>query len=110
MSRQLITSGSPFEPEIGFSRAVRSGNRIEVSGTAPVVNGQTAGVGDCYAQTKAVLGIIIKAVEDAGGKTSDIIRTRIFLTDMSLWKDAARAHGEIFGVSARRRALSAPAP
>ena len=97
MTRQLISSGSPFEGEIGFSRAVRSGNRIEVSGTAPVVNGQTAGVGDCYAQTKAALAIIIKAVEDAGGKTSDIIRTRIFLTDMSLWKDAAKAHGEIFG-------------
>ncbi|MGA9659944.1 MAG: Rid family hydrolase, partial [Asticcacaulis sp.] len=96
MPRQLISSGSPFEGEIGFSRAVRSGNRIEVSGTAPVVNGQTAGVGDCYAQTKAALGIIVKAVEDAGGKTSDIIRTRIFLTDISLWKDAARAHGEIF--------------
>ena len=61
MTRQLISSGSPFEPEIGFSRAVRSGNRVEVSGTAPVVNGQTAGVGDCYAQTKAALGIIVKA-------------------------------------------------
>ena len=95
--RQLVSSGSPFEAEIGFSRAVRVGSRIEVSGTAPIVDGKTAGVGDCYTQTKAVLGIILKAVTDAGGKPEHIIRTRIFLTDISLWKDAARAHGEVFG-------------
>lgn len=96
MPRQLISSGSPFEPEIGFSRAVRSGNRIEVSGTAPIRDGKVAGT-DAYEQTKAALEIIIKAVEEAGGKATDIIRTRIFLTDMSLWKDAAKAHGELFG-------------
>lgn len=95
--RQLISSGSPFEGEIGFSRAVRLGNRIEVSGTAPIRDGKTAGIGDAYLQTKAALAIIIGAVEQAGGQASDILRTRIFLTDMSLWKDAARAHGEIFG-------------
>ena len=98
MSRQLISSGSPFEGEIGFSRAVRSGNRIEVSGTAPIVDGKTVGIGDAYLQTKAVLDIIVKSVEAAGGQASDIIRTRIFLTDISLWKDAARAHGEVFSV------------
>ncbi|WKL56584.1 RidA family protein [Asticcacaulis sp. ZE23SCel15] len=95
--RQLVSSGSPFEGEIGFSRAVRSGNRIEVSGTAPIRDGKTAGIGDAYEQTKACLEIIVKAVEAAGGKPSDIIRTRIFLTDMSVWKQAAKAHGEIFG-------------
>lgn len=95
--RQLVSSGSPFEGEIGFSRAVRVGNRIEVSGTAPIRDGKTAGVGDCYEQTRAALEIIVKAVEEAGGKAEHIIRTRIFLTDISLWKDAARAHGEIFG-------------
>ncbi len=94
--RQLISSGSPFEGEIGFSRAVRHGDRIEVSGTAPIKDGKTAGT-DAYTQTKAALEIIVKAVEQAGGEAKDIIRTRIFLTDMSLWKDAARAHGEIFG-------------
>jgi enamine deaminase RidA (YjgF/YER057c/UK114 family) len=97
MMRTLISSGSPFEPEIGFSRAVRVGNRIEVSGTAPIRDGQTAGIDDCYEQTKACLEIIINAVEQAGGKASDIIRTRIFLTDISRWKEAARAHGEVFG-------------
>ncbi|WP_443747520.1 RidA family protein [Asticcacaulis solisilvae] len=94
--RQLISSGSPFEGEIGFSRAVRHGDRIEVSGTAPIKDGKVAG-SDAYTQTKAALEIIIKAVEDAGGTAASIIRTRIFLTDMSTWKDAARAHGELFG-------------
>ncbi len=94
--RQLISSGSPFEGEIGFSRAVRHGDRIEVSGTAPIRDGKVAG-SDAYTQTKAALDIIIAAVEQAGGKAENIIRTRIFLTDMSLWKEAARAHGEIFG-------------
>ncbi len=96
MPRQLISSGSPFEGEIGFSRAVRVGNRIEVSGTAPIKDGKTAGT-DMYTQTQAALEIVVKAVEAAGGKTSDIIRTRIFLTDLTLWKEAARAHGEVFG-------------
>ncbi|MEI9905272.1 MAG: RidA family protein [Asticcacaulis sp.] len=94
--RQLISSGSPFEAEIGFSRAVRTGSRIEVSGTAPIRDGRTAGIGDVYEQTRACLDIILKAVTDAGGKPEDIIRTRIFLTDIGRWKDAARAHGEVF--------------
>lgn len=97
MTRQLVSSGSPFEGEIGFSRAVRTGNRIEVSGTAPIRDGKTAGIDDLYEQTKTCLDIIVKAVEQAGGKPSDIIRTRIFLTDISRWKEAAKAHGEVFG-------------
>lgn len=96
MPRQLISSGSPFEGEIGFSRAVRHGDRIEVSGTAPIKDGKVAG-SDAYTQTRAALEIIVKAVEDAGGTAASIIRTRIFLTDMSTWKEAARAHGELFG-------------
>ena len=95
--RQLISSGSPFEGEIGFSRAVRVGTRIEVSGTAPIRDGKTAGIGDAYTQTTVALAIIVAAVEQAGGTAADIVRTRIFLTDMSLWRDAARAHGEVFG-------------
>ena len=96
MTRQLISSGSPFEGEIGFSRAVRHGDRIEVSGTAPIKDGKVAG-SEAYTQTRAALEIIVKAVEDAGGTAASIIRTRIFLTDMSTWKEAARAHGELFG-------------
>lgn len=95
MSRTLISSGSPFEPEIGFSRAVRTGSRIEVSGTAPMRDGKTAG-DDVYAQTKVCLEIIVAAVEAAGGTARDIIRTRVFMTDVTVWREAARAHGEIF--------------
>lgn len=96
MSRQRVSSGSPFEPQIGFSRAVRIGNRIEVSGTAPIRDGKVAGT-DTYTQTKAALEIIVAAVEQAGGKAADIIRTRVFLTDVGQWEGAARAHGEVFG-------------
>jgi len=86
-----------MEKPIGFSRAVRVGDFIAVSGTAPIQNGQTACPGDVYGQTKVTLEIIKKAVEDAGGRLEDVIRTRIFLTDIKRWEDAAKAHGEFFG-------------
>jgi enamine deaminase RidA (YjgF/YER057c/UK114 family) len=85
-----------MEAPIGFSRACRVGNVISVSGTAPIKDGKTVFVGDVYGQTKYCLELSIRAIEEAGGKTSDIIRTRIMLTDISLWKEAARAHGEKF--------------
>lgn len=97
MERRNVSSGSPFEPQIGFSRAVRLGNVIAVSGTAPLgPNGKTVHVGDLYLQTRRCLEIIVEAVIQAGGRKEDIIRTRVFLTDISRWQDAARAHGEIF--------------
>lgn len=97
MERLNVSSGSPFEPQIGFSRAVRLGNVIAVSGTAPLgPNGKTVHVGDLYLQTRRCLEIIVEAVIQAGGRKEDIIRTRVFLTDISRWQDAARAHGEIF--------------
>ena len=98
MQRQLISSGSPFEKPIGFSRAVRVGNAIAVSGTAPIApGGGTAYPGDLYRQTRTCLEIIKNAVENAGGHLDDVIRTRIMLTDISRWQEAARAHGEFFG-------------
>ena len=98
MPRQLISSGSPFEKPIGFSRAVRVGNAIAVSGTAPIApGGGTAYPGDLYRQTRTCLEIIKNAVENAGGHLDDVIRTRIMLTDISRWQEAARAHGEFFG-------------
>ena len=98
MPRQLISSGSPFEKPIGFSRAVRVGNTIAVSGTAPLApGGGTAYPGDLYRQTRTCLEIIKDAVEKAGGRMEDIIRTRIMLVDISRWQEAARAHGEFFG-------------
>lgn len=97
-SRKLVSSGSPFEKPIGFSRAVRVGNLIFVSGTAPVgADGKTATPGDVYGQTKRCLEIIGKAIADAGGNTAQVVRTRIFLTDISRWEESAKAHGEVFG-------------
>jgi enamine deaminase RidA (YjgF/YER057c/UK114 family) len=96
--RTLVSSGSYLEPVIGFSRAVRVGDMIVVGGTAPIkAGGGTAGVGDVYAQTRRCLEIVQKAIEDAGGRIEDVTRTRIILTDIGLWKDAARAHAEMFG-------------
>ena len=98
MERQLISSGSPYEHKIGLSRAVRVGPFIAVSGTAPLhVDGTTAHVGDVYAQTKRCLEIMLRAVEQAGGTAASVLRTRILLVDIATWRDAARAHGEVFG-------------
>lgn len=95
--RKLVSSGSPLEPEIGFSRAVRVGSQIAVAGTAPIgPDGRAAHPGDVYAQTKLCLEIAKKAVEEAGGKLEDVIRTRIMLIDIEQWREAARAHGEVF--------------
>lgn len=99
MSRKLVSSGSYLEPVIGFSRAVRVGNIVVVGGTAPIkAEGGTAAVGDVYGQTKRCLEIVAKAFADAGARLEDVTRTRIILTDIALWKDAARAHAEVFGV------------
>lgn len=98
MSRKNVSSGSPFEKSIGFSRAVRIGNIITVAGTAPVTtDGGTAFPGDVYGQTKRCLEIIQTAIEAADGRIENVIRTRIMMTDISQWKEAAKAHGEMFG-------------
>jgi enamine deaminase RidA (YjgF/YER057c/UK114 family) len=94
--RKLVSSGSPLEEPIGFSRACRVENMISVAGTAPIENGETTCVGDVYGQTKYCLELSIRAIEEAGGKPTDIIRTRIMLTDISRWEEAAKAHGELF--------------
>jgi enamine deaminase RidA (YjgF/YER057c/UK114 family) len=97
MERRLISSGSDFEPTIGFSRAVRIGQHIAVAGTAPIApGGGTACPGDLYGQTKRCLEIIEKAINDAGGKRQNVVRTRMFLKDIANWEDAGRAHGEFF--------------
>lgn len=97
MVRRLISSGSRLEPEIGFSRAVRVGRHVAISGTAPIAPDGTATVGkDVYEQTKRCLEIIEQAITECGGSLANVTRTRIMLTDISQWKDAARAHGERF--------------
>ncbi|MEV6103899.1 RidA family protein [Streptomyces sp. NPDC051940] len=95
--RQLIGSGSPLEPEIGFSRAVRRGAHVAVAGTAPIGDdGGTVGPGDVYAQTVRCLDIAEAALRAAGASMADVVRTRVMLTDVTRWKEAARAHGERF--------------
>lgn len=97
-SRRInISSGSPLEPQIGFSRAVRVGNIIAVAGTAPIADdGSTAAPGDVYGQTKRCIEISLQTIAKAGGDAASVIRTRIMLTDIATWRDAARAHGEAF--------------
>jgi enamine deaminase RidA (YjgF/YER057c/UK114 family) len=95
--RKLVPSGSPFEPRIGFSRAVRVGQIVAVSGTAPIaLDGTVACPGDVYGQTRRCLDIIANAVADSGLSLESIVRTRIMLTDISQWEAAARAHSEFF--------------
>jgi enamine deaminase RidA (YjgF/YER057c/UK114 family) len=95
--RKLISSGSPFEPKIGFSRAVRIGPFVAVAGTAPIAaDGGVAAPGDVYGQTKRCLDIISQAIGNAGLGLQSVIRTRVMLTDISRWEEAARAHGEVF--------------
>jgi enamine deaminase RidA (YjgF/YER057c/UK114 family) len=95
--RVLVSSGSPMEPVIGFSRAVRAGNLVFVSGTAPIAAaGGVATPGDMKGQTRRCLEIIEKALNDAGAEMRNVVRTRVFVSDISRWKEAAEAHGEAF--------------
>ena len=97
MNRILVSSGSEYEKPIGFSRAVRIENIISVAGTGPIApDGSTDSPGDLYGQTRRCIEIIKKAIEDAGGKLENVIRTRVYLKDASIWTEAARAHGEFF--------------
>ncbi len=95
--RQTISSGSPFEQRIGFARAVRIGPFVAVSGTAPIApDGGVACPGDIYGQTRRCLEIIAQAIAGAALGMWDVIRTRVMLTDISRWAEAARAHAEVF--------------
>ena len=97
ISSQRFSSGSPFEPKVGISRAVRSGRIIAVSGTAPLgPDGKTVATGDPAGQAHRCLEIIQSAIEGLGGKKSDVIRTRIFITRIEDWEKVASVHGEFF--------------
>ncbi len=93
-----IASGSPFEPLRGYSRAVQLGDQLYISGTTAMTNqGDVAHPGDAYQQTKAVLNTIKNLLNKRGFATSDVVRTRLFVTNIVAWDDYARAHQEVFG-------------
>jgi enamine deaminase RidA (YjgF/YER057c/UK114 family) len=95
--RLLISSGSPYEPIVGFSRAVRVGNLVAVSGTTAGSSGKPVAIGDPAAQTRAILETIAKALSDAGASLKDVVRTRVYLVDMVHFDAVGRVHGEFFG-------------
>src|SRR3954469_4024611 len=94
MERQLFTSGAPFEERVGYSRAVRVGDRVWVSGTAPIMPGDADPPATAYDQAKVCLGIIERALHEAGSSLDDVVRTRIYVTDAALIDGGGPAHGE----------------
>jgi enamine deaminase RidA (YjgF/YER057c/UK114 family) len=97
MERRLVSSGSPFEEEIGFSRAVRAGQYIAVAGTCAVMPDGGNPPADAYGQARRCLQIVADALTEAGAHLDDVVRTRTFLREASDWRDVGRAHGEFFG-------------
>ncbi len=97
MDRQNFSSGAVWEDIVGYSRAVRMGNTIEVTGTTAVDGGKIVYKGDMYAQAKEIILKVERILKDAGAELSDVVRTRMYVTDISRWEEVARAHSEFFG-------------
>ncbi len=96
MDRRRVASGSPYEPVIGFSRAVVAGNHVSVSGTAPIMPDGVEPPGDAYGQARRCLEIIVEALREAGASLEDVVRTRCYLVAAEDWEAVGRAHGEVF--------------
>ncbi len=97
VQRRRISSGSPFEPEVGFSRAFVAGPHVHVSGTAPVPAASDELAADAYGQARRCFDIIVAALAEAGAGPQHVVRTRSYLVDVGDWREVARAHGEVFG-------------
>jgi enamine deaminase RidA (YjgF/YER057c/UK114 family) len=97
VERRLVSSGSPYEPTIGFSRAVRDGRHVFVAGTCAVMPEGGDPPSDAYGQARRCLEIILAALDEAGARAEHVVRTRTFLLAAEDWEDVGRAHGEVFG-------------
>ena len=98
MKKVKYSSGAEWEDIAGYSRAIKIGKTIEVSGTTSVRGGAVVGQGDMYIQAKTILSIIEKAIHNLGGSMEDVVRTRMYVTDIGKWELAAKAHGEVFSL------------
>jgi enamine deaminase RidA (YjgF/YER057c/UK114 family) len=97
MERQTVSSGTEWEPKVGYSRAVRTGREVHVSGTtATDEEGELVGEGDPYDQTAQALRNVERALEEAGAAIEDVVRTRLYVTDVEQWEEIGRAHAEVF--------------
>lgn len=98
MERRRFSSGAPWEPIVGYSRSVRVGPHVFITGcTAIDAAGHVVGKGDAYAQSVQTLANVRRALEGVGARLEDVVRTRMFVTDISRWEEVGRAHGEVFG-------------
>lgn len=97
MARRLISGHSPYEPIVGYSRAVVAGDRVYVAGTAPIPADGSEPPKGAYEQARLCLEIVGNALAQAGASFAEVVRTRVYLTDASYWEEAGRAHGEVFG-------------
>ena len=99
MTAQRISSGTPWEPVVGYSRAVAAGEYVFVSGCTSVLDGKLVHEGDAYHQTVQTIANVSTALDRLGFEIADVVRTRIFVTDITRWQEYGRAHGEAFGAS-----------